>query len=75
MMIVPHIEFIVVAQAHTTAGRKWLADRMMPRNDMWSGIVIRSVECANRPGDEAVADGLRISGLVEIYTYEDRRPE
>jgi hypothetical protein len=41
----------------------------MPKNDMFSGVVVRSVECANRLGDEAVAAGLRISGLVEVYTF------
>ena len=71
----PDIEFIVVAQPHTTAGRKWLSERMMPKNEMWSGVVVRSVECANRLGDEAVADGLRISGLVDMYSFDERRHE
>ena len=71
----PDIEFIVVAQPHTTAGRKWLAERMVPKNEMWSGVVVRSVECASRLGDEAVANGLRISGLVEIYSFEGPRRE
>jgi hypothetical protein len=75
MMTVPDIEFLVVAQPHTTAGRKWLARRMMPENEMWSGVVVRSVDGAARLGDEAVADGLKISGLVDIYTFEERRPK
>jgi hypothetical protein len=72
-MNVPDIEFVVVVHPHTTAGRKWLADRMIPKNEMWSGVVVRSIECASRLGDEAVAYGLRISGLVEAYTFEERR--
>jgi hypothetical protein len=28
------------------------------------------VECANQLGDEAVAEGLRISGLVDVYSFE-----
>ena len=71
MMNFPDIEFIVIAQPHTTAGRSWLAKRMAPLNDMWSGVAVRSVECANRLGDEAVAEGLRISGLVEVYSFEE----
>jgi hypothetical protein len=43
---------------------------MLPRNDMLSGVMVRSVECANRLGDEAVAAGLRISGMVETYSFE-----
>jgi hypothetical protein len=43
---------------------------MMRKNDMFNGVVVRSVECANRLGDEAVAAGLRISGLVEVYSFE-----
>ena len=31
---------------------------------------VRSVQCANLLGDEAVAAGLRISGLVEVYSFE-----
>jgi hypothetical protein len=54
-MNIPDLEFLVLVQPHTTAGRKWLAERMMPRNDMFSGVMVRSVECANRLGDEAVA--------------------
>ena len=69
-MNIPDLEFIVVLQPHTEAGRKWLAERMMRRNDMFSGVVVRSVECANLLGDEAVAAGLRISGLVEVYSFE-----
>jgi sigma54-dependent transcription regulator len=69
-MNVPDLEFTVVIHSHTTAGRKWLADRMMRKNDMFSGVVVRSVECANLLGDEAVAAGLRISGLVEAYSFE-----
>jgi len=69
-MNVPDLEFTVIIQPHTTAGRKWLAERMMRRNDMFSGVVVRSVECANLLGDEAVAGGLRISGLVEAYSFE-----
>lgn len=72
-MNVPDIEFVVVLQPHTTAGRKWLAERMMPKNDMFSGVVVRSVECANHLGNEAVAAGLRISGLVEAYSFEEAR--
>jgi hypothetical protein len=75
MMNFPDIEFIVVAHPHTTAGRRWLSERMMPKNDMWSGVVVRSVECADRLGDEAVADGLTISGLVDMYSFEERRHE
>jgi hypothetical protein len=77
-MIVPDLEFTVGVHAHTEAGRKWLAQRMMAKNDMFSGAVVRSVECANALGDEAVAGGLRISGLVEVYSFEgpeiDRNP-
>jgi hypothetical protein len=69
-MNIPDVEFLVLVQPHTTAGRKWLADRMMPKNDMFSGVMVRSVECANSLGDEAVAAGLRISGLVETYSFE-----
>jgi hypothetical protein len=69
-MIVPDLEFTVAIHAHTEAGRNWLAQRMMRKNDMFSGVVVRSVECANLLGDEAVAEGLRISGLVEMYSYE-----
>ena len=69
-MHVPDLEFTVVVQSHTEAGRKWLAQRMMRKNDMFSGVVVRSVECANLLGDEAVATGLRISGLVEVYSFE-----
>ena len=69
-MNVPDVEFHVIALPYTTEGRRWLAERMMARNDMFSGVAIRSVECANRFGDEAVADGLRISGLVEVYSFE-----
>jgi hypothetical protein len=73
-MNLPDIEFFVVALPHTTAGRKWIADRMMePKNSMWSGVAVRSVEAASRLGDEAVADGLRITGVVEQYTFEERR--
>jgi hypothetical protein len=49
-MSVPDIEFVVVLQPHTTAGRKWLAERMMPKNNMFSGAVVRSVECASHLG-------------------------
>lgn len=69
-MNVPDVEFVVILQPHTTAGRKWLAERMMRKNDMFSGVVVRSVECANLLGNEAVAAGLRISGLVEVYSFE-----
>jgi hypothetical protein len=61
----------VVLQPHTTAGRKWLAERMLPKNNMFNGVVVRSVECANHLGNEAVAAGLLISGLVEAYTFEE----
>jgi hypothetical protein len=71
-MHVPDIEFHVIALPHTEAGRKWLADRMMPHNAMFSGVAVRSVECANNLGNEAIVDGLRICGLVEQYTYEGR---
>lgn len=73
MINFPDVEFIVVAQAHTTAGRKWIAERMMAHNDMWSGVVLRSTEVANQLGNEAVAAGLRISGLVDPYTFEEAR--
>jgi hypothetical protein len=53
-MNVPDVEFHVIALPHTTAGRKWLAKRMMANNDMFSGVTVRFVECANRLGDEAV---------------------
>jgi hypothetical protein len=72
-MNVPDIEFVVVLQPHTTAGRKWLAERMMPKNNMFSGVVVRSVKCASHLGNEAVAAGLLISGLVEVYTFEDQK--
>jgi hypothetical protein len=72
-MHVPDIEFHVVAVYHTEAGQKWLADRMMPHNSMFSGVVVRSVEAANELGNEAVAGGLRISGLVDPYTFEGPR--
>lgn len=69
-MNVPDLEFTVIIQPHTTAGRKWLAERMTAKNDMFSGAAVRSVQCANLLGDEAVAAGLRISGLVEVYSFE-----
>ncbi len=69
-MLLPDIEFHVIALPHTEAGRNWIAKRMMATNSMFSGAVLRSVECAENLGDEAVADGLRISGLVEVYSYE-----
>jgi hypothetical protein len=69
-MIVADLEFTVVIHSHTEAGRKWLGQRMMRKNDMFSGVVVRSVECAEALGNEAVAAGLRISGLVEMYTFE-----
>jgi sigma54-dependent transcription regulator len=68
-MNVPDIEFTVILQPHTTAGREWLAQRMMAKNDMVNGVVVRSVECASLLGDEAVAAGLRISGF-EVYSFE-----
>jgi hypothetical protein len=74
-MNVPDIEFVVILQPHTTAGRRWLAERMMPKNEMFSGVVVRSVECANDLADEAVADGLRISGAVDPFPFEQRRSE
>ena len=70
-MNIPDVEFHVIALPHTTAGRTWLAKRMMATNDMFTGVAVRSVECATRLGDEAVAEGLRISGLVEMYSFED----
>jgi hypothetical protein len=70
VMNIPDIEFHVVALPHTTAGRNWLAKRIMANNDMFSGVAVRSVECANQLGDEAVAEGLRISGLVDVYSFE-----
>jgi hypothetical protein len=51
---------------------RWLAERMMPKNEMFSGVVVRSVECANVLADEAVADGLRISGAVDPFPFEQR---
>ncbi len=58
-MNVPDLEFIVVIQPHTEAGRNWLAKRMMPKNSMCNGVVVRAVDSASRLGAEAVADGLR----------------
>jgi hypothetical protein len=69
-MLLPDIEFHVIALPHTEAGRNWIAKRMMANNSMFSGVVVRSVECAGNLGREAVADGLRIEGLVEVYSYE-----
>jgi hypothetical protein len=43
-------------------------ERIAPKNEMWSGVVVRPIECANRLGDEAVASGLRILGLVGVNT-------
>jgi hypothetical protein len=73
MRTLPDIDFTIVATAHTTAGRKWLAERMPPENEMWSGVVVRSLDHASRLGDEAVVDGLLISGLVDPYSFEERR--
>jgi hypothetical protein len=70
-MNIPDIEFAVILQAHTTAGRKWLDERMMRQNDMFNGVVVRSVEHANRLGTEAVAAGLWISGLVADYPFRE----
>jgi len=42
-------------------------------NNMFSGVVVRSVECASQLGNEAVAAGLLISGLVEVHTFEDEK--
>ena len=75
VMIVPDVEFMVILKANTEGGRKWIADRMLPNNSMWSGVCVRSVECANRLGNEAVAAGLRITGLVEAYSFEGPRGE
>jgi hypothetical protein len=75
MMIVPDIEFLVIMKPNTEGGRNWLAKRMMPENSMWNGVVVRSVECANHLANEAVADGLRISGAVEMYSYEKSRDD
>lgn len=52
------------------SGRKWLAQRMMPHDSMFSAWLCALWECANQLGDEAVADGMRISGLVEACSYE-----
>ena len=72
MRTIPDIDFMVVATAHTTAGRKWLAERMLPENEMWSGVVVRSLDHASRLGDEAVVDGLLISRLVDPYPFAER---
>jgi hypothetical protein len=69
-MNVPDLEFTVIIQPHTTAGRKWLAGRMMAKNDMFGGAVVRTVECARLLTDEAVADGLYISGLHEEFSFQ-----
>jgi hypothetical protein len=71
MLTIPDINFVVVAQAHTTAGRKWLAKRMMPVNDMRSGVVASSVDHAGQLGNEAVRDGLLISGLVDPFPFRE----
>jgi hypothetical protein len=61
----PDIEFVVVVQAHSAAGRKWIEERIIPRDDTWSGVVVQPRHAAFL-GDQAVADGLWISGWSEI---------
>jgi hypothetical protein len=69
----PDLNFVVVLQSHTVAGRKWLAEQTLPKNGMFSGVVVRSIDCAKILGDEAMRAGLQISGLVEVYTFEEAK--
>jgi hypothetical protein len=65
----PDIEFVVLLQAHSVAGRKWLQENVICKDDMWSGVVVRP-STARYLGDQAVADGLWISGWSNLSTYE-----
>jgi hypothetical protein len=58
----PDIEFVVVLQGHSAAGRKWIEDRIIPKDDTWSGVVVQPRHAAAL-GDQAVLDGLWISGF------------
>jgi len=59
----PDIEFVVVLRAHSEVGRRWIKERIVPKDELWDGVILQPWR-ANDLGDQAVADGLWISGLV-----------